>query len=385
MTRADVIVVGLGGMGTAAAWQLARRGASVVGLEQFALGHDRGSSHGHTRITRQAYYEHPAYVPLVRRAFEGWYDLEQARGVPLLLSSPCLTLGRPEGELVAGVRRSAAEHRLSIEELSAQEVHRRYPAFRLDDAPDLVGVIEHTAGILLVDACVRALADEARHLGARLRENEPVVAWRREGGTLVVETPRDRYEADRLVLTAGPWMGALLGRVGIPLRVMRQVALWLQPSDPVLFRRDRFPVYIAETPGGSFYGFPALDRRGAKVARHYGAEERPGPDGVDRTVTAADEAPVRTFVRAYLPSADGLRLDGSVCLYTLTPDRHFLIDHHPDAAGVVLAGGFSGHGFKFAPVVGEILADLALTGATRWPIDLVAAARPTLAVAGRPE
>lgn len=377
MARFEVIVIGLGGMGTATAWQLARRGISVLGLEQFALGHDRGSSHGHTRITRQAYYEHPAYVPLVRRAFEGWYDLEQAAGRPLLLNGPCLTLGHPDGELVAGVRRSAAEHTLPIEDLSAAEVERRYPAFRA--GAGMVGVVEHTAGILLVDACVQAMADQARRLGARLHEHEPVLTWRRQGGGFVVETPGGHYPADRLVLTAGPWAGRLLGGAGQALTVMRQVAFWLQPTDPVLFRRDRFPVFITETSGGYFYGFPALDGRGFKVARHYGARELTGPDGIDRDVTTADESAIRAFVRQHLPAGDGPRGDASVCLYTLTPDRHFVLDRHPAEEGVVVAAGFSGHGFKFAPVVGEIMADLAMDGATRWPIDLFRATRPALA------
>src|SRR5262245_21984017 len=193
----DVIVVGLGGMGCAAGWRLARRGLGVLGLEQFGIGHDQGSSHGHTRIIRQAYYEHPDYVPLVRRAYEGWYDLEQARGEHLLTTCPCLTLGPPDSELVQGVRRSAGEHRLPIEDLSAGEVQSRYPAFTLADKGEIVGVLEHTAGFLYVDRCVRAMADEARHLGARLRENEPVVGWRRRGDGIIVGTPAGEYAASR--------------------------------------------------------------------------------------------------------------------------------------------------------------------------------------------
>jgi sarcosine oxidase len=368
MTRADVLVLGLGGMGTAAAWRLAQRGVSVVGLEQFSLGHDRGSSHGHTRIIRQAYYEHPAYVPLVRRAYEGWYDLEQARGEHLLTACPCLTLGPPSSELVQGVLRSAEEHRLPIEELSREEVVRRYAAFT--PAADAVGVIEHTAGFLRVERCVLAMAAEVRRLGADLRDNEPATGWRREGDSVVVTTARGEYRAPRLVITAGPWAGRLLGECGSRLRVMRQVALWHGSSRPDLFRRDRFPIFIAETGAGYFYGIPAIDPRGVKVARHYGAPELPSVDGIDRAVADDDRAAVRGFLDAYLPAADGPCADGSVCIYTLTPDRHFLIDRHPEADGVVFAAGFSGHGFKFAPVVGEILADLALDGATRWPIDL---------------
>src|SRR5262245_55039746 len=181
--RYDVIVIGLGGMGSAAAWRLAERGLRVLGLEQFAPGHDLGSSHGHTRIIRQAYYEHPDYVPLVRRAYQGWYELEQAVGELLLAEAPCLSVGPPASELVEGVRRSAAEHHLDIDNLSPAEVMRRYPAFRLPDEFD--GVLERTAGVLLVDRCVKAMADEARRLGADLRQ-ERVVSWSASGGVEVV-------------------------------------------------------------------------------------------------------------------------------------------------------------------------------------------------------
>jgi sarcosine oxidase len=364
----DAIVIGLGGMGGAAACALARRGARVLGLEQFACGHDRGSSHGQTRIIRQAYYEHPDYVPLVRRAYEGWYDLEQRQGVHLLTSCPCLTIGPPDGELVRGVLRSAAEHRLPIDELSQRELSLRYPAFRFGE--DMVGVVEHTAGLLYVDRCVRAHLDEAVRSGAVLRENEPVLGWAPAPSGVTVRTANGEYHAGRLVLTAGAWAGRLLGSQGSGLTVMRQVAMWFAGRGEGLFRRDRFPIFIAETAGGHFYGLPALDRRGVKVARHYGAEELPGPEAVEREVTAEDEERVRAFVRLHLPDADGPRRDASVCLYTLTRDRHFLIDCHPEARGVVFAAGFSGHGFKFAPVVGEVLADLAEHGRTDWPIEL---------------
>jgi sarcosine oxidase len=366
----DVIVIGLGGMGAAACWRLAQRGAKVLGLEQFDVGHDRGSSHGHTRIIRQAYYEHPAYVPLVRRAYEGWHELEQRRGAHLLTSCPCLTLGPPSGELVSGVRRSAAEHSLPVEDLTMPEVKRRYPAFASTPEDGTVGVVEHVAGFLMVDHCVRAMADEAARLGAALREREAVVGWQATPDGVVVRTAAGTYSARKLVITAGPWAGGLLGAFGAQLRVMRQVVFWLRPSDPALFRRDRFPVFIADTPGGCFYGLPALDERGLKVARHYGSDELPEVGRIERTVRDEDEVPVREFVRAYLPAADGPRGGASVCVYTLTPDRHFVIDRMPGADGVAVAAGFSGHGFKFAPVVGEILADLAERGRTAWPIEL---------------
>jgi sarcosine oxidase len=364
----DVIVIGLGGMGSAAAFELVRRGRRVLGLEQFALGHDRGSSHGHTRIIRQAYYEHPDYVPLVRRAFARWYDLEQRLGRHLLTECPCLSIGAPDSELIQGVRLSAQQHHLPVEDVSAAELRTRFPPFRFDER--YVAVLERSAGFLYVDDCVRAHLDAARGAGATLHDNEPVRAWRATAAGVEVETELARYRAAKLVLTAGPWAPRLLADRGARLRVMRQVVLWFGPRDPARFRRDVFPVYIADTPDGYFYGLPMLDANGVKIAQHYGAPELAGPDEIDRTATAADENAVRRFLREHLPDADGPCHRRSVCTYTLTPDRHFILDVHPDHANVVVAAGFSGHGFKFAPVVGEIMADLAETGRTPYPIGM---------------
>src|SRR5262245_40089763 len=353
----DVIVLGMGAMGSAAAFELARRGRRVLGLDQFALGHDRGSSHGHTRIIRQAYFEHPSYVPLVQRAFERWYDLEQRSGEHLLTECGCLNLGLPEGELVPGIRRSAGEHGLAVEELAPKELRRRYPAFRFAD--EYVGVLERAGGFLYVERCVLAYADEARRLGADLRAQEPVQRWEATADGVAVHTAKQTYHADRLVVTAGAWAGRMLAELRLPLEVTRKVLFWFEPAVPELFRRDRFPIYLAETPEGFYYGFPMIDARGAKVARHDGGDIVADPLTVKRDATPGDEADVRRFVQAHLPGADGPRRDANVCLYTLTPDRHFIIDVHPWHPQVVLAAGFSGHGFKFASVVGECLADLA--------------------------
>ncbi len=364
----DVIVAGVGGMGSAAACELARRGRRVLALEQFPLGHDRGSSHGHTRIIRRAYYEHPDYVPLVGRAFGRWHDLEQRQGVHLLTGCDCLSVGRPDSELIAGVRRSAREHGLPVEDLAPADLRRRFPPFRFGD--DYAGVLERTAGFLYVEECVLAHAREARRHRAVVREGEPVRAWQSTAAGVEVRTDRGTYSAAKLVLTAGPWAGQLLARRGAPLTVMRQVPMWFAARDPAALRRDVFPLYIADTPAGYFYGFPVLDGDGAKVARHYGAPELAGPDEVAREATPADEAPLRAFVREHLPAADGPRRRAAVCIYTLTPDRHFVIDLHPEHHNVAVAAGFSGHGFKFAPVVGEALADLADEGRTALPISM---------------
>jgi len=364
----DVIVIGVGGMGSAAACELARRGRRVLALEQFALGHDRGSSHGHTRIIRKAYYEHPDYVPLVCRAFERWHDLEQRQGIHLLSGCPCLSIGRADSAMIAGVRASAAQHHLPVETLNAAELRRRYPAFHFSE--DYEGVLEHSAGFLYVDDCVQAFACEAVRLGATIQDNEPVVSWRAGEREVTVQTMAARYTAARLLITAGPWAGELLASRGAFLRVMRQVVQWFGTREDALFRRDIFPLYIADTPQGHFYGFPVLNANGAKVAQHYGAPEVMHPSEIERTAKPEDEERTRTFLREYLPLIDGPRRRASVCIYTLTPDRHFIIDLHPDHTNVALAAGFSGHGFKFAPVVGEILADLADQSRTPLPIGM---------------
>jgi sarcosine oxidase len=370
----DVIVLGLGGMGSAAAAALARRGARVLGLDQFPLVHRRGSSHGHTRIIRTAYYEHPAYVPLVRRAFALWHELEQRVGGPLLTPCPCLTVGEPDSELVRGVKRAAAEHGLPVDELDRASLVNRYPQFVPDEQH--VGVLEHAAGFLRVEDCVQAHLTDATAHGAELHAEEPAVGWKAVGDGVAVTTARNTYSAAKLVVTAGAWATRLLADIGVPLTVMRQVQLWFDPGPKLHdFARDRFPIFLLECGLGAFYGLPTVGQMGLKCARHYGAAELPDPDGVNWDVTDADERPARDFLRRYIPAAAGPRTRGEVCLYTLTPDRHFVIDRHPEYPQVAVACGFSGHGFKFAPTVGEILADLALTGTTAHPIPLFRAGR----------
>ncbi len=371
MPSSDAIAIGVGGMGSAACFELARRGLHVIGLEQFPLAHARGSSHGRTRIIRTAYYEHPDYVPLLRRAWERWYELEQLAGRLLLTECPCLMVGPASGEVVTGVREAARTHGLAVENLTAAEVARRFP-LRFPD--DYAGVLERTAGFLAVEDCVRAHCDMAVSLGADVRTGEVVRSWKAVAGGVEVVTDRDTYRAAKLVVTAGAWATRLLADIGAPLTVMRQVMTWFR-TDAALVRRDRFPIFLADVPGGPFYGLPAIDANGVKIARHYGAPELPDPDGVDWSATPADFAPVDAFLRTYSTLPFWAPTHAEVCQYTLTPDRHFVIDTHPEFPQVSLACGFSGHGFKFATVVGEILADLALTGRTAHPIGRFAARR----------
>lgn len=364
----DVIVLGVGAMGAATVAELSGRGRRVLGLEQYALVHDRGSSHGHTRVIRKAYFEHPDYVPLLRRAYERWYDLEQQEGRRLFTECGVLSIGRPEGELIAGVRQSARQHHLKVEELTSAEVRQRFPPFRFGD--EFAAVLERDAGFLYVEECIRAHIDLARRRGAEVHEHEPVRNWEASAAGVRVHTDRQTYSADRLVITAGAWAGRVLAALGLPLRVVRKVILWHGTSNDAAFRRDVFPIYLTETPLGVYYGFPVLDAMGHKVGRHDGGATVIDPATVDRDISTADVGECTAFLQAHLPMANGSLRQGKVCLYTLTPDQHFIIDLHPAHANVAVAAGFSGHGFKFASVVGEILADLAERGATTLPIGM---------------
>lgn len=363
----DVIILGLGGMGGAAAFELARRGKKVLGLEQFDFGHALGSSHGQTRIIRQAYFEHPSYVPLAQRAFERWYDLEQRTGQHLFTECGCLNLGLPDGELVEGIRLATKLHSLAVEEYDPAQLRRRFPAFRFDDAT--VGVFEPRAGFLNVEDCVLAHIRQAATLGAELHDNEPALSWEASDSGVVVHTTKGTYRAKSLIVTAGSWAGKMLADLGLPLTVSRKTLLWYGTRDDSLFRRDRFPTYIADTPEGTYYGFPVIDGKGHKMARHDDVEPVTDPARVNREISAADQLDSLGFLAKHLPAVTSELRAGKVCLYTLTPDRHFIIDRHPRHANVVVAAGFSGHGFKFTSAIGEVLAHLALGEASPLAID----------------
>ncbi len=374
----DVIVAGLGGMGSAAAYHLAGRGVRVLGLEQFTPAHDRGSSHGQSRIIRKAYFEDPAYVPLVLRSYELWQRLERETGRELLRITGGLMLGGRDSAVVRGSIRSAEEHGLAHEVLDAADVRRRFPPFAL--YPGSLAVYELEAGVLHPEAAVHAHLDRAHALGAELRFGEPILRWeaRGDGLSVVVETARGRYEASRLVVTAGPWAPRLLENLSLPLSVDRQVQFWFRPVAGVEpFLPGRFPIFVWELEdGAAMYGFPALDGPdgGVKAALHHGGAVCTA-DTLDRQVDEAEIARMRLYLARYIPLLAGECVHAATCMYTNTPDLHFVIALHPHHREVAIAAGFSGHGFKFTPVVGEILADLVTHGATPYPIDIFSPAR----------
>ncbi len=372
----DCIVIGVGAVGSAALLELAGRGARVLGIDRFPPGHDRGSSHGLSRLIRLAYFEHPAYVPLLRRAYAAWRELEAKSGERLLTITGLLQVGAPEGRVFRGVLASAREHGLAVQRLDGTALAERFPGFGVPDG--LAALLDAEAGVLAPERCVRAQAREAVRRGAELR-TESVLHWRAGEHRVEVETDSGRYGARRLVLAPGAWAPALLGDLGVRFEVRRKSLFWYAATDRRYARDAGCPAFLFELGARSFYGFPASDPLGLKVAEHSGGALVEEPLSVDRAPDPAEARAVESFLRAHLPGVSATRTRHEVCLYTMTPDQHFVLGRHPGHSNVALAAGLSGHGFKFAPVLGSALADLALDGRTDLPIGFLAPDRPALA------
>ncbi|MEV0441366.1 N-methyl-L-tryptophan oxidase [Streptomyces spectabilis] len=368
----DVIVIGLGGMGSAAAHHLSARGARVLGLERFGPVHRRGSSHGGSRVTRQSYFEDPAYVPLLLRAYELYEQVERDTGREIAILCGGVMVGRPDGRVVSGARLSAETWGLPHEILDAREIRRRFPT--LAPRADEVALHERRAGLLRPENTVAAHLQLATRQGADLRFEEPVVRWEPCGAGVRVHTPDDTYTAGQLVICPGAWAPELLADLGVPFTIERQIMYWFQPTGGVgPFLPEHHPIYVWEDPEGvQTYGFPAIDgpELGAKVA-FFRKGEVCTPDTIDRTVHPHEVAAMADHMSRQIPLLPGRLLKAATCMYTTTPDEHFVIARHPaHPESVTVACGFSGHGFKFVPVVGEIVADLALDGATTHPVEL---------------
>ena len=373
----DAIVVGLGAHGSAAAAALTRRGLRVVGLDRFARGEAMGSSGGRSRMIRVAHYETPAYTSLARASWDRWRALEDETGLAILRPTVGLYAGPADSEVVAGSLATARVGAVAHEVLDARAIRRRWPVFA--PADDTVAVVDEDAGLLRADRAIEGHLRVAERGGASLRFGTRAVDWRPAvGGGFEVETADGVVVGgDRLVLSAGPWMPQFVADLRLPLAVERQPVVWLEPPTTDELRPlglDELPVWLWSTPAGTFYGFPWDEELGLKVALHHGGATV-DPDAVDRVVGSADEAVVRAFVREQMPRLDGPVRSSTVCLYTNAADDEFVVDRHPVGPGVAFASACSGHGFKFAPVIGEMLADLVTHGAVEWPLDAFRADR----------
>jgi sarcosine oxidase len=366
--RYDAIVVGVGGMGSATAYYLAQRGKRVLGLERFGIPHSMGSSHGHTRIIRMAYYEHPSYVNLLRRAYELWRGIQQSAGERLLHTTGSIDAGPEDSWVFKGSWESCRLHDLPHEVLTGSELQRRYPGYHLPK--DHLALVQPDGGFLTPENCIISYVRGAQAHGAEIHGREQVLEWEPLEGGVRVHTNRGVYEADKLVITAGAWDGELvdvLDGLAVP---ERQVLAWLQPTNPERFRPENFPVFNLLVDEGRFYGFPVHGVPGFKFGKYHHLQEDVDPDAMDRESHDHDEQLLRDFAERYFPEGCGPTMDLQTCMFTNTPDNHFIIDVHPEYEQVSFASPCSGHGYKFASVIGEIMADLADTGMTRHDISL---------------
>lgn len=367
----DVIIVGLGAMGSAAAYHLARRGQRVLGLDRFSPPHTMGSSHGQTRIIREAYFEHPSYVPIVQRAYQLWDDLALLSQTPLFQQTGGLMIGAPDSIVFTGAKHSAETHHLAHEILTARDVRSRFPALQPTD--DMLAVLEPRAGILFPERCIAAHLSLATRLGAQLQTEEPMVRWSASQDGVEVVTTKGTYRAAKMILSAGSWVRELLVDLNPPLTIERQILFWFEPkSSPKNFYPEQLPVHLWQIGGEEgrrfFYGFPDLGE-GVKIAWHHDGSNV-SPEFVSREAMPEEVETMRGLLRQHLPDADGELRSAVVCLYTNTPDEHFWIDYHPAHPQVIIASPCSGHGFKFSSAVGEILSHLAIDGKTSVDISL---------------
>ena len=372
-TAYDAIVIGVGGMGSATLYQLAKRGLTVLGIDQYEPPHSLGSSHGLTRIIRLAYYEDPSYVPLLRRAYELWAELEAEFGEQIFFQTGSIDMGPEAGDVFSGSLKSCINNNLAHEVLDSAALRARFPGYRLPAGT--MALYQPQGGLLVPERCISAYMALAQAQGAAIHCGERVYGWDiRADGRVSVRTDAGRYVAEKLVICGGAWANQLAPQLAGLAVPERQALIWLEPTRADWFQLDSFPVWNAQLEEGRYYGLPEFNPTGAtpgmKLGRYHHLDEVCDPDTVDRELQPADEAILRQFAERYFPDGAGRTLDMVVCMFTNTPDEHFVLDTLPDAPQVSLAAGFSGHGFKLASVVGEVMADLAQWGGTRHDIAL---------------
>ena len=376
----DAIVIGIGAMGSATLYQLAKRGWNTLGIERFETPHEMGSSHGLTRIIRLAYYEDPSYVPLLRHAYQLWDELERESGEKLFFQTGSIDMGPEDSDVFAGSLQSCIEHDLPHDVMSSRQLSERFPGYQMPG--ETMAVFQPQGGLLMPEGCISAYADLAVQRGATLHTGEQVLGWQILGdGRIEVECDRGTYTSDKLVICAGAWAYKLIPMLADIAVPERQVLIWLRTKKPGLYTPERFPVWNAMVEEGRYYGFPEFNPDGTtpgmKFGRWHHRDEICDPDSVDRDTHPEDEQLLRSFAERYFPDGAGETLRMSTCMFTNTRDEHFILDTLANAPQVSIAAGFSGHGFKLASVIGEIMADLAQHGSTCHDIRLHQLARLT--------
>ena len=377
----DVIVIGVGSMGSAACHYLSKRGYKVLGLEQFDITHEFGSHTGQSRIIRKAYFEHPDYVPLMERAYKNWKQFEDETGEQLYFKTGLLYAGNSNNEIIKGVKLAASLYNIELEQLNKKDVASRFPPFNFPNSFEVL--IEPDAGFLPPERSIRLYAEKAKRNGAEIHSHEKVIEWKKEGTGLIVKTDKNIYKSNKLIITAGAWAGKMIPGLSDKIKVTRQFVAWIKPKNEPRVSLNNFPCWMIadEDKHGCYYGFPLLNTEkfgepaGLKLAHHY-PWDITDPDKVNRETTGNDIENIKYCLNKYLPGIVDSILSTKICLYANSPDENFIIDKLPGfEENISIACGFSGHGFKFASVIGEILADLAMEGTTTLPIGFLNAKR----------
>ena len=380
-TSFDAIVLGVGSMGSATCYYLAKRGYKVLGLEQFDISHGFGSHAGQSRIIRKAYFEHPDYVPLLEKAYENWKTFEDETGEQLYIKTGLLYAGTSNNEMIKGVKNSSSLYDIELEKLNRVDVAKRFHQFRFPENFEVL--FEPEAGFITPEKAIRLYAAQATKNNATIYSNEKVIEWRKDGTGIIVKTDKSSYQCNKLIITTGAWAGKMIPGFTDKIRVTRQFVAWIKTKDDMQFALNNFPCWMVgdDEKHGCYYGFPLLDTKkfgeptGLKLAHHF-PKEVTDPDKVDRLATEKDIQNLKYCLDKYLPGVFDSILSTKICLYANSPDENFIIDKLPGyEENVSIACGFSGHGFKFASVVGEILADLAINGKTDHPIKFLNAKR----------
>jgi sarcosine oxidase len=377
----DVIVLGVGAMGSSTCFHLAQKGASVLGIEQFDITHEFGAHAGQSRIIRKAYFEHPDYVPLLQRAYKNWHELEKITGEQVFFRTGLLYSGRPDHPMIKGVKRSARKYKILLKKLSGKEMQDSYP--QLQTPAGYETLFEPDAGFVIPEKAIILYADQAVKHGALIKTRTKVLNWKRNNNLVEVVTSSGNYTSEKLVITAGPWSGKMIPALSGNLTITRQVIAWVKPEKPSLFGLGKLPCWCItdEKMPGMYYGFPALPAgkfsgpSGFKLGHHFRGTVT-DPDHVNPNTSAADEANLVYALHKYFPLGYQSMHVLKTCLYANTPDENFILGLLPGYQNkVAIAAGFSGHGFKFVSVVGEIMTDLALNENTALPIGFLSPER----------
>jgi sarcosine oxidase len=376
----DAIVIGVGSMGAAACWYLAKRDYKVLGLEQFDIPHEQGSHAGQSRIIRKAYFEHIDYVPLLERAYLNWNELETITSSRVYYKTGLIYFGSPDARLIKGTREASHQYNIPLDILTHEAANIRYPMIHFPRHFQIL--FEPDAGFVTPEKAIALYVSDAIQRNADIRGREKVLEWHKKKSVISVITNKNIYQTDRLIICAGAWSGKLIPSLPATLKVTKQIVGWMKPKKWNEFSLGNFPCwFLSDDDSNMFYGFPILPAKyfggpiGFKLALHkHGVEV--DPDHVDRNIQQKDEELLNNILKKYMPDASGSTLTLKSCLYTNSEDENFIIDHLPGYDGkVTIAAGFSGHGFKFVSVIGEILADLAVKGETDLPIEFLRLSR----------